>query len=601
MQENNTNPQPNPVSPAPEATTSAGPSPAAQGDFIKKVVEKIKSSENILIVLSRTPSIDGIAAALGLAMFLDSMQKHTTAVYSGRIPDSLAFLQPMETFETNTDSLQDFIISLDKDKADHLRYKLEGDAVKVFITPYKTIITEDDLNFSHGDYNVDFVIAINVPSSGQLDYALKDHSRVMRDASVVNITAGEPGRFGEIEWSNPVASSLCEMVTNLIFAIRGDDNDRELDHDIATTLLAGIVAATERFSNDHTNPDTLGIASKLMSMGADQQLITSNISSNEIIHNEENYSYGPQPEAERARDMRDNLTIDHEAPEAESVNPFANPALQMAPNLDLAAAPMPEAMVDGTNNVTPESVVVQPVIPGAGVVTSAPEAAPQPPSFDPSQMQIPGAPAPTPAPAAPVEAGQSANATAPDIPAESAGAASGAVPAPEAPATPTEPAAPVADTAPVADPGQMQIPNLPADTPAEAAPATDPSQMQIPGAPAPEPTHSLMADVPTEPTTRQTGNALTPPSHAKEAPKNYAEMMEAALSDQPAAAPAPLSTPAPTPEPATPEAASPTPAMEPVANDSANAPVLPPPPVPNTDDGSIMPPVLPPVQMPPQM
>ena len=103
------------------------PVPAAQADFVRKIADKIKNSENILVALSRDPSVDEIAAAIGLALFLDGIQKHTTAIYSGRTPDALAFLRPEETFETDTDSLQDFIIALSKDKADHLRYKLDGE------------------------------------------------------------------------------------------------------------------------------------------------------------------------------------------------------------------------------------------------------------------------------------------------------------------------------------------------------------------------------------------------------------------------------------------------------------------------------------------
>lgn len=274
----------NPELAAADAKAAVQVSQAAQGDFVRKIVEKIKASENILIALSRNPSVDEIAAAIGLSLFLDEMQKHTTAIYSGSTPDALAFLQPDATFETNTASLQDFVIALSKEKADHLRYKLEGDFVKVFITPYKTSITEDDLSFSQGDYNVDFVIALNVHSAGDLDAALAEHGRIMHDAATVDITTGEPGRFGEIEWSNPIASSVCEMVTELIFAIQG--NSDNLDSEVATALLTGIVAATDRFSNNRTNPDTLTLASKLMTLGANQQLITANVVGNEIVQNQ---------------------------------------------------------------------------------------------------------------------------------------------------------------------------------------------------------------------------------------------------------------------------------------------------------------------------
>lgn len=567
MQDKN---NPTQANPDPAETATVAVSQAAQGDFIKKVVEKIKSSENILVVLSRTPSVDEIAAAIGLTLFLDGIQKHTTAVYSGRIPDSLVFLQPSETFEDNTDSLQDFIISLNKDKADHLRYKLEGDFVKIFITPYKSTISEDDLSFSHGDYNVDFVIAINVASSGNLDRALHEHGRIMRDASVVNITAGDPGRFGEIEWSNPSASSLCAMITNLIFAIQESD-EKPLDHDIATALLAGIVAATDRFSNNRTNPDTLGIASKLMSMGADQQLITSNINGNEIINNEDDSTpYNASQNPEKTADAKTNLTIDHDDFDPTSPNPYANPtiaanlntqpqavpnplvnpAAQVAPNLNMDSNPAPTAMINDTNNVDPESVVVQPVIPGTTPTT---------PLADPSQMQIPGATAPTP---------------------------------PNAPTPISTPPAPAAQNTASADANV---------TP--STPPVDPSQMQIPTPPSSTTTtngHNIMTETPTPPAAKQIGNNLTPPAPTHKQPKNYAEMMEAALSEN--SSKAPLATPISTPTTASPSptaASQPTPApMEPIANPTA--PILPPPPAPAADANGMMPPVLPPVQMPPQ-
>ncbi len=260
-------------------STKTAPGVIPQNDFERRIIDKIRSSENILVALSRDPSVDEMAAAIGLTMFLDGLQKHTTAIYSGNTPDALQFLQPADTFETNTDSLQDFIIALSKDKADHLRYKLDGDFVKVYITPYKTVLSESDLEFSHGDYNVDLVLALGVPQATDLDAALSEYGRIMHDATTVDITCDAPGRFGEIEWSDPGASSVSEMITKLIFTMQG--KDAVVDKEIATALLTGIVAATGRFSNDRTNSDTMQLASKLMSMGADQQLISAHVMDND--------------------------------------------------------------------------------------------------------------------------------------------------------------------------------------------------------------------------------------------------------------------------------------------------------------------------------
>ena len=96
----------------------------------KQIIESIKDKKNILVAVSSSPSVDELSAALGLTIFLNKLDKHVTAIASGTIPSALGFLDPEKTFEATADSLRDFIIALDKEKADHLRYKLDGDVVK---------------------------------------------------------------------------------------------------------------------------------------------------------------------------------------------------------------------------------------------------------------------------------------------------------------------------------------------------------------------------------------------------------------------------------------------------------------------------------------
>lgn len=242
---------------------------------IQQIIEKIEGAKSVLVALSSNPSLDEMAAALGLTLMLDKMGKHTTAIYSGETPNALEFLKPAETFEKNTHSLQEFIVALDKEKADHLRYKVDGAFVKIYITPYKTNITKDDLEFSRGDCNVDLVIAMNVLASKDLDGALAEHGRILHNATTINIAAGAAGRFGEIEWNETRASSVSEMVFSLVNELK--EQTEGIGKDVATALLTGIVAATNRFSNEKTMPQTMTTAARLMAAGADQQLVSANI------------------------------------------------------------------------------------------------------------------------------------------------------------------------------------------------------------------------------------------------------------------------------------------------------------------------------------
>lgn len=242
-------------------------------DAVSKVAEKIQHATNILIALSKDPNVDEISAAIALAFVLDQQKKHVTAIYSGQTPNALEFLRPEETFQKDISSLQDFIIALNKSKADHLIYQVEGDYVKILITPYKGQIKKGDLEYSYSDYNVDLVIVFNVNSGSEIDSALSEYGRIMHDAMAINITSSVPGRFADLEWSDPSKSSVCEMVYDLLSELEIDNTPQE----VATALLTGILSATERFSNNRTKPTTMAVASKLMEAGADQQLISSNI------------------------------------------------------------------------------------------------------------------------------------------------------------------------------------------------------------------------------------------------------------------------------------------------------------------------------------
>ncbi len=275
--------------------------------------------------MSRNPSVDELSAALGLTVLLNKMNKHATAVFSGAIPPAITFLDPQKTFENTVDSLRDFIIALDKEKADHLRYKVDGDVVKIFITPYRTTISSDDLDFSQGDYNVELVLALGVKDQDDLDGALAAHGRILHDAAVVTMSAGEmESQLGSIDWREENASSLSEMLVSLSDGLKGDKG--LLDEQIATSFLTGIVAATDRFSNNRTSSKVMTIAAQLMSAGANQQLIASKL--------EEAHEIGPDAPAggSSSSDKGENSdgTVDMNEGESTKVNKKAAKASKKA-------------------------------------------------------------------------------------------------------------------------------------------------------------------------------------------------------------------------------------------------------------------------------
>lgn len=242
----------------------------------QQVIEQIKSVNNILVTVSRDPSVDDLTALIGLTAFLNKIGKHATAIFSGAIPAAINFLEPETVIENTADSLRDFIIALDKEKADHLRYKIEGDMVKIFITPYRTTISSSDLEFSQGDLNVELVLALGVENKEHLDAVLATQGDLIHDVTIATLSDGtRKSELGNIDWNDKNASCLSEMVVTVSDAFKTDKPI--LDKQISTALLTGIVAATNRFSNIRTTSRVMTIAAQLMAAGADQQLIAAKL------------------------------------------------------------------------------------------------------------------------------------------------------------------------------------------------------------------------------------------------------------------------------------------------------------------------------------
>lgn len=241
-----------------------------QNPTIQQVVEALRSANNVLITVKNSPSVDELTASIALTLIMNHMNKHATTVFSGKVPSTIEFLQPEMAIESNTDSLRDFIIALDKSKADKLRYKVEDNVVRIFITPYKSSISEADLEFSQGDFNVDVVVALGVLSRDDFDQAVMAHGRILHDATVIAITNQQlQQEVGVVNWQDPQASSVSEMIASITDLF----GTKVVDSQIATALLTGIVAETDRFKNEKTTPQVLSVSSMLMTEGANQMLI----------------------------------------------------------------------------------------------------------------------------------------------------------------------------------------------------------------------------------------------------------------------------------------------------------------------------------------
>ena len=120
--------------------------------------------------------------------------------------------------------------------------------------------------------------------------------------------------MGSIDWHENNASGVSELIASLINDLKTPKV--AMDEQMATALLTGIVAATDRFSNDLTSSGVMSIASELMAAGAKQQLVVSKIDEankeTEEIKVDE-YSDETTPEETQSADDKKSKEVDDDS------------------------------------------------------------------------------------------------------------------------------------------------------------------------------------------------------------------------------------------------------------------------------------------------
>ena len=357
-----------------------------------QLIQKIKAVNNILVTVSRNPSVDQLVSALALAMALNKLGKRSVAVFSGQIPAEIHFLDPEKVFESNADSLRDFIISISVDKADRMQVKPEGDFVKVYITPYRTTITPDDLRFEDGDFNIELIIAIGVASRDELDASIASHGKIFHNAVTATMNLSKLNdALGTISWQDERLGCYSEMCYSLAVGLAGNDKSL-IDSSVATAFLTGVVSATDQFRNSVTTPAIMSLSAELMAKGANQQLVTSELESAkekqkdeaaEAVEEEDHSISFSRDQADRQakptgpHPVEAETVVNHSDSAGRESNPYAGyvePA-SPAPTESSPSSNQPEPAV---NNSQPELVV--PERAASATPVDRPEPQPIPPT-----------------------------------------------------------------------------------------------------------------------------------------------------------------------------------------------------------------------------
>lgn len=235
----------------------------------QQTVELIRQAENILLVTSREPSNDQIAAIVALQSVLTKLGKKANAVVSDALPKVSGIIDTSK-IARNLDGVRDFVISLNMSSTlvDKLKYNVEGNKLDITITPSGGNFSAADASYSYGAYQFDLVIALGVFNLTKMDRLHEQNPTIFDGLHLINIDFHRVNDgFGSVNLVDTNATSVSEILVSTIESLA----QGMIDVDIATALLAGIMASTNRFTSPSTSPKAMTIAAQLMSSGAKQQ------------------------------------------------------------------------------------------------------------------------------------------------------------------------------------------------------------------------------------------------------------------------------------------------------------------------------------------
>jgi len=168
------------------------------------------------------------------------------------------------------DGARDYVFSLDidKKKLQQLRYEVEENKLKIFITAKNGEISKDRISLESARFSYELIIVLGTSDLESLGSLYDENSELFYDVPVVNIDNNPSNEyFGKVNVVDVAASSTAEIVFNLI----GELDEKLIDEKTATNLLTGVIAATESFQNKNTTPKAFMTAASLIAKGANKQ------------------------------------------------------------------------------------------------------------------------------------------------------------------------------------------------------------------------------------------------------------------------------------------------------------------------------------------
>ncbi len=219
---------------------------------------------------------DALAASIALGEAFRKLGKQVDVACAAFDPHearALSFLPNLDAILPHLQTKTNAVITLnlaDHDGLESLSYRMDDRTLSLYITPNHGELRREHVVDVTSTYTYDLIIVVGSPTLEQLAHVFEDQRTLFFATPLVVIDhRAENEHFGAINIVDITAASTSEVVFSVIESL----DEKILDAELATTLLAGMVVATKSFMLENLPPKTFARAGQLVSLGADRDRI----------------------------------------------------------------------------------------------------------------------------------------------------------------------------------------------------------------------------------------------------------------------------------------------------------------------------------------
>jgi len=243
----------------------------------QQLKEQILKSHKILITAKHSPAGDGLASALALSLILKKFNKNADIIIDNfSVNENYSFLPGIKNIRPQADKLKKFTLNVNiaQTGLEDLAYDIHGSTLKIYLSPHHGQFEPEDIKLETGEFTYDLIITVDTPELEALGKLYDYHRDIFFKVPLVNIDHHLTNeQYGHLNIIDITASSVSEIIFELAKYLLPD----EIDSEIATCLLTGLIDKTKSFKSASVTPHALSVASELMKLGANRKEIVSKL------------------------------------------------------------------------------------------------------------------------------------------------------------------------------------------------------------------------------------------------------------------------------------------------------------------------------------